>query len=41
MIVDVAAAIVAVAFGVLVGSLVPTLVQIKRTVNQAEQLLAV
>ena len=40
MIIDVAAAIVAVAFVVLVGYLVPTLIQIKRTVNEAEQLLA-
>ena len=40
MIIDVAAAIVAVAFVVLVGYLVPTLNQIKRTVIQAEQLLA-
>ena len=39
MVVDWAVAIVAVAFVVLVGYLVPTLIQIRKTVAEAEQLL--
>lgn len=40
MIVEIAAILVAVVFAVLVGFLVPTLIQIRRTVAESEQLLA-
>ena len=40
MIVDVAAILVAVAFAVLVGYLVPLLIQVRRTVAESEQLMA-
>jgi uncharacterized protein YoxC len=39
MMVDIAAIIVAVAFAVLVGYLVPTILQLKRTVGESERLL--
>ena len=39
MIVDVAAILVAVAFAVLVGYLVPLLIQVRRTVAESEQLV--
>jgi uncharacterized protein YoxC len=40
MIVDIAAILVAVAFAVLVGYLVPLLIQVRKTVTESEQLLA-
>lgn len=40
MIVEIAAVVVAVVFAVLVGYLVPTLIQIKKTVAESEHLLA-
>jgi uncharacterized protein YoxC len=40
MVVEIAAIFVAVAFAVLVGYLVPTLMQIRKTVAESEQLLA-
>ncbi|HET9960921.1 MAG TPA: DUF948 domain-containing protein [Nitrospiraceae bacterium] len=40
MIVDIAAILVAVAFAVLVGYLVPLLIQVRKTVTETEQLLA-
>ncbi len=40
MIVDVAAVLVAVSFAVLVGYLVPTLIQLRKTVAESAQLLA-
>ncbi|MBI4401110.1 MAG: DUF948 domain-containing protein [Nitrospirae bacterium] len=40
MIVEIAAILVAVVFAVLVGFLVPTLIQIRKTVAESEQLLA-
>jgi uncharacterized protein YoxC len=40
MVVDIAAILVAVAFAVMVGYLVPLLIQVRRTVAESEQLLA-
>ncbi len=40
MIVEIAAGLVAVAFAVLVGYLVPVLIQVRKTVAESEQLLA-
>jgi len=40
MVVEIAAILVAVAFAVLVGYLVPLLIQIRRTVAESEQLMA-
>ena len=40
MIVEIAAILVAVAFAVLVGYLVPLLIQVRRTVAESEQLMA-
>lgn len=40
MIVEIAAILVAVAFAVLVGYLVPVLIQVRKTVAESEQLLA-
>ncbi len=40
MIVEIAAVFVAIAFAVLVGFLVPALVELKRTIRQSQQLLA-
>lgn len=40
MVVDVAAILVAIAFAVLVGYLVPLLIQIRKTVSESEQLVA-
>ena len=40
MIVEIAAVLVAVAFAVLVGYLVPLLIQVRKTVAESEQLLA-
>ncbi|HEX2056024.1 MAG TPA: DUF948 domain-containing protein [Nitrospiraceae bacterium] len=40
MVVDIAAILVAIAFAVMVGYLVPLLVQVRKTVAESEQLLA-
>ena len=40
MVVEIAAILVAIAFAVLVGYLVPLLIQVRRTVAESEQLLA-
>ena len=40
MVVEIAAILVAVAFAVLVGYLVPLLIQVRRTVAESEQLMA-